>query len=46
MKAVRPVIALSVVSYLQRRSVESHSTSGREKKGKKERTRVIYKSKL
>ena len=32
--AVKPVITLNVVSYLQIRSVGSHSTSGREKEGK------------
>ena len=34
MMAVKPVITLNVVSYLQIRSVGSHSTSGREKEGK------------
>ena len=34
MKAVRPVIASNEVPYLQMRSVVSHSTPGREKKGK------------
>ena len=38
MKAVRPVIAANGVPYLQMRSIGSHSTSGREKEGKKERT--------
>ena len=40
MKTVRPVIALNGVGvfYLQMSSVGSHSTSGREKKGKKERS--------
>ena len=36
-KAVRPVIALNGVPYLQMRSVGSHSTSGRDKKEEKER---------
>ena len=35
---VRPVIASNVVPFLQMRSVGSHSTSGREKGGKKKRT--------
>ena len=34
--AVRPVIASNGVPFLQTRSVGSHSTSGREKEGKKE----------
>jgi hypothetical protein len=38
MKAVRPVITSNGVPYLQMRSVGSHSTSGREKEGKKEWT--------
>ena len=36
--AMRPVIALNGVPFLLIRSVVSHSTSGREKEGKKERT--------
>ena len=36
--AMRPVIASNGVPYLQMRSVGSHSTSGREKEGIKERT--------
>ena len=35
--AVRPVIASNGVTFLQMRSVGSHSTSGKEKEGKKER---------
>ena len=35
--AVRPVIASNGVSYLQMRSVGSHRTSGRGKKGNKEK---------
>ena len=35
--AVRPVIALNGVPFLQMRSVGSHSTSGKEKEGKRER---------
>ena len=35
--AVRPVIASNGVHFLQMRSVGSHSTSGREKEGNKER---------
>ena len=38
MKAVRPVFSYGV-PYLQMSSVGSHSSSGRKKKGKKERTR-------
>ena len=38
MKAVRPVIASNRVPYLQIRLVGSHSTSGNQKEGKKERT--------
>ena len=38
MKAVRPVIASNGVPYPQMKSVGSHSTSGREKEGKKTRT--------
>ena len=34
MKVMEPVIALNGVPYLQMRLVGSHSTSGREKKGK------------
>ena len=37
--AVRPVIASNGVPYLEMMSVGSHSTSGREKKGKKEMAR-------
>ena len=37
MKVVRPVIASNGVSYLQMRLVDSHSTPGREKKGKRVR---------
>ena len=36
MKAVQPVIPSNVVSYLQMRSVGSHSRSEREKEGIKE----------
>ena len=36
MKAEQPVIASDGVRYFQIRSVASHSTSGREKDGKKE----------
>ena len=36
--AVRPVIASNGVSFLQMRSVGSHSTSGRDKEGNKEGT--------
>jgi hypothetical protein len=36
MKAVRPEIASNVIPCLQMRSVGSYSTSGREKKGKKD----------
>jgi hypothetical protein len=39
--AVRPVIASNGVLYLKMRSLGSHSTSGREKDGKKERTAKI-----
>ena len=39
--AVRPVIASNGVNFLQMRSVGSHSTSGREKEGNKERT-IVY----
>ena len=35
MKAVRPVIALNGLPYLQMRSLGLHSKSGREKEGKK-----------
>ena len=35
--AVRPVIASNGVPFLKMRSVGSHSTSGREKEGNKER---------
>ena len=38
MKALLPVIASNGVSYLRMTSVRSHSTSGREKEGMKERT--------
>ena len=38
MKAVRPIIASNRICHLQMRSVGSHSTSGREKEGNKERT--------
>jgi hypothetical protein len=38
MKAVRRVIASKGVPYLQMRLVGSHSMSGREKEGNKERT--------
>ena len=38
--AVRPVIASNGVPFLQMRSVGSHSRSGREKEGNKERARV------
>ena len=38
LKAVRPVIASNGVPFLQMRSVGSHSMSGREKEGNKERT--------
>ena len=37
--AVRPVIVSNGVPFLQIRSIESHSTLGREKEGKKERMR-------
>ena len=36
MKGVRPVIASNGVPFLQMRSVESHSTSGREEEGRDE----------
>ena len=36
--ALRPVFASNGVAFLQMRLVGSHNTSGREKKGKKERT--------
>ena len=36
--AVQPVIVSNGVPFLQMRSVGSHSTSGREKEGNKERT--------
>ena len=39
--AVRPVIASNGVPFLQMRSVGSHSTSGREKEGNKERTGIV-----
>ena len=39
--AVRPVIASNGLPFLQMRSVGSHSTSGREKEGKKERVGYI-----
>ena len=39
--AVGPVIASNGVPFLQMRSVGSHSTSGREKEGNKERTRRV-----
>jgi hypothetical protein len=35
-RAVRPVITSNGVPFLQMRSIGSHSTSGREKEGKKE----------
>ena len=35
-EAVQPVITTNGASYLQMRSVELHSTSGKEKEGKKE----------
>ena len=38
MKAVQPIIASNGITYLQMRSVGSHSTSGIEKEGKKELT--------
>ena len=38
MKILRPIIASNEVPYLQMTSVGSHSTSGREKEGKKGRT--------
>ena len=38
MKAVQPVIASNGVPYLLMRSIGSHSTSGKEKEGIKERT--------
>ena len=38
MNAMRSVIASNGVTFLQMRSVGSHSTSGREKEGNKERT--------
>ena len=42
MKAVRPFIALNGVPYFQMRSVGSHRTLGRDKKGKKEKAdRII-----
>jgi hypothetical protein len=41
---MRPVIALNGVSYLKMRSVGSHSTSGRKKVGKKERTGNVLSS--
>ena len=41
--AVRPVIASNGVPYLQMRSVGSHSASGTDKKGIKERTGVWIK---
>ena len=37
MKTVRPIIASNEVPFLQMRSVGSHSASGREKEGNKER---------
>ena len=37
MKVVQPVITSNIVPFLQMRSVGSHSKSGREKEGKKER---------
>ena len=40
MKAVRAVIASNGDPYFQMRSVRSHSTSGREKEGKKGRTGI------
>ena len=39
MKAVRLVIESNEVPYFQMRSAGSHSTPGREKEGKKERTK-------
>ena len=38
MKAVQPVIASNGFSFLQMRSVGSHSKSGKQEEGKKERT--------
>ena len=40
-KDVQPVIASNGVPYIQMRSVRSHRKSGREKEGKKERTRYL-----
>ena len=39
MKDVRPVISSNGVPFVQIKSVGSHSTSGREKEGKKEKIR-------
>ena len=44
--AVRPVIVSNEVPFLQMRSVGSHSTSGREKEGIKERIGWEYQLKL
>ena len=41
MKTVRSGIALNRITFLQMRSVESHSTSEREKKGKQEGTELV-----
>ena len=41
MKAVRPVISSNDVPYLQGRLVGLHSTSERDKEGKKERTIML-----
>ena len=42
MKAVRIVVALNGVPYLQMRSVESHSTSAMEKEEKKEMVGWVF----
>ena len=44
MKVVRPAIALNGIPYLQMRSIGSHIKSESERKGKKEMTWVILKS--